>query len=91
AEWFERRVNEDDRFVLVTPRSAALVCFRLKSGDEATRVLLDRVNEAGEILLSHAAAPGDGAHTIRFVPGSPMTEFRHVARAWAIIAEAAGG
>lgn len=91
AGWFERRVIADDRFELVTPRSAALVCFRLRSGDDATRTLLDRVNGTGEVLLSHAAAPGDRRFTIRFVPGSPHTEFMHVTRAWDIIAAAADG
>ncbi|USO00360.1 MAG: aspartate aminotransferase family protein [Phycisphaeraceae bacterium] len=91
SEWFEQRVVADGRFELVAPRSASLVCFRLRAGDDATRALLDRVNATGEVLLSHTAAPGDGGFTIRFVPGSSLTEFRHVVRAWAIIAREAGG
>lgn len=89
AGWFEDQINRDDRFELVTPRSAALVCFALRAGDDATRSLLEKINAGGEIMLSHTAAPGDGRYTIRFVPGSPRTEFRHVVRAWEVVSRAA--
>ncbi|HHN77240.1 MAG TPA: aspartate aminotransferase family protein [Phycisphaerales bacterium] len=89
AEWFEQQIQRDDRFDLVTPRSAALVCFALRAGDDATRALLEKINTAGEIMLSHTAAPVDGRYTLRFVPGSPLTEFRHIVRAWEVISRAA--
>lgn len=85
AGWFEEQVAADDRFELAAPRSLALVCFRLREGDDVTRALLDAVNADGRFLLSHAAAPGDGRFVIRFVPGSPATEFRHVVGAWRAI------
>ncbi len=89
AEWFEHRIEQDERFELVTPRSAALVCFAHKAGDDATRTLLEKINAGGRIMLSHTAAPADGRYTIRFVPGSPRTAFTHVVRAWEAISRAA--
>jgi len=97
AAWFESQVAADDRFELVAPNRLALVCFALKAGDAPTRALLERVNGTGEVFLSHTTSPGSGPnsgpgggrYTIRFTPGATLTRFEHVARAWAIIAEAA--
>ena len=90
AEWFAEQITTDPTLELVCPRRSALVCFRLVNAtDEQNKSLLTRINASGEIFLSHTAAPGDGRHAIRFVPGATSTEFRHVARAWEITREAA--
>lgn len=98
AGWFEQRVAADDRFESVAPNRLALVCFALRAdspdkANAATRDLLARVNETGEVFLSHTASPGSppsgGRYTIRFTPGATATRFEHVERAWWIISDAA--
>lgn len=94
AEWFESQVDSHPSLELVCPRQTALVCFRLArtgsgNGDETNRALLEMINASNEVFLSHTAAPADGGHTIRFVPGATATEFRHVVRAWEIVRDAA--
>ena len=92
AEWFAQQIQTDDRFELVCPRSASLVCFRLihdKNSPDPNPGLLEAINSGGSVFLSHTAAPADGRFTIRFVPGATTTEFRHVAAAWETIRVAA--
>lgn len=87
AQEFASWVAADDRFELVGPHPLALVTFRLRSGDEATQQLMERVNAAGRIYLTHTAA--EGRSTLRMAIGSPQTEHRHVAAAWAELQQAA--
>lgn len=90
AEVFASLVARDDRFELVTPRFLSLVCFRLRSGDDATRALMDRVNHAGGIFLTHSVAPvgPDGADRLflRLAVGATHTREEHVREAWRILA-----
>jgi aromatic-L-amino-acid decarboxylase len=81
AQEFASWVAADDRFELVGPHPLALVTFRLRSGDDATRQLMERVNAAGRMYLTHTAV--EGRPTLRMAIGSPQTEYRHVAAAWA--------
>ena len=81
AQEFASWVAADDRFELVGPHPLALVTFRLRSGDEATRQLMERVNAGGRMYVTHTAA--EGRPTLRMAIGSPQTERRHVAAAWA--------
>jgi aromatic-L-amino-acid decarboxylase len=87
SQEFASWVAADDRFELVGPHPLSLVTFRLRSGDEATRHLMERVNAAGRMYLTHTAA-GDRL-TLRMAIGSPQTERRHVAAAWAELQQAA--
>jgi aromatic-L-amino-acid decarboxylase len=86
-------IEADARFELLAPVDLALVCFRLNDGrDEAAldvlnRRLLDRVNAAGPVFLSHTTL--GGKFTIRLVVGQRTTEERHVRGAWDIISAAA--
>jgi aromatic-L-amino-acid decarboxylase len=75
AQEFASWVAADDRFELVGPHPLALVTFRLRSGDEATQQLMERVNAAGRMYLTHTAA--EGRPTLRMAIGSPQTEYRH--------------
>jgi aromatic-L-amino-acid decarboxylase len=81
AQEFASWVAADDRFELVGPHPLALVTFRLRSGDEATQQLMERINAAGRMYLTHTAV--EGRPTLRMAIGSPQTERRHVAAAWA--------
>ena len=81
-------VAADERFELVAPHPLALVTFRLKAGDEATRSLLDAVNSTGRAYLSHALVNGQVA--IRLAIGSVNTERRHVEQVWELLSSRAG-
>jgi aromatic-L-amino-acid decarboxylase len=83
AQDFASRVAADDRFELVAPHPLALVTFRLRDGDDATRALMDRVNASGELYLTHTVV--NGAVALRMAIGSPQTRRRHVEAAWAAL------
>ncbi len=87
ADRFAARVVADDRFELAAPHPFALVCFRLRAGDEASAELLRRVNATGRVLLTHTRI---GGHlTLRLAIGSPLTTERHVDEAWELLSTAA--
>ena len=83
AQEFASWVAADDRFELVAPHPLALVTFRLREGDDATRALMDRVNASGELYLTHTVV--NGAVALRMAIGSPQTQRRHVQAAWAAL------
>lgn len=70
AAVFEELVRADERFEVVTERTSALVCFRLRSraGETAEQTdgrnadLLARINATGRVYLTHTVLPGfDGS------------------------------
>ncbi len=83
AQEFASWVAADGRFELVAPHPLALVTFRLREGDDATRALMDRVNGSGELYLTHTVV--NGAVALRMAIGSPQTQRRHVQAAWAAL------
>jgi aromatic-L-amino-acid/L-tryptophan decarboxylase len=83
AQEFASWVRADDRFEIVAPHPLALVTFRLRAGDDATRALMDRVNTSGEMYLTHAIVNGQVA--LRLAIGATLTERRHVQAAWALL------
>jgi aromatic-L-amino-acid decarboxylase len=76
-------VAADNRFELVAPHRLALVTFRLRAGDEATRALMQRVNESGQMYLTHTTVNGQIA--LRMAIGATLTERRHVEAAWQLL------
>jgi aromatic-L-amino-acid/L-tryptophan decarboxylase len=80
AQEFASWVAADERFELVAPHPLALVTFRLRAGDDATRALMARVNASGELYLTHTLVNGHVA--LRMAIGSVLTERRHVEAAW---------
>ncbi len=86
-------VEADPRFELLAPVDLGLVCFRLNDGrDDATlnelnRRLLERINAAGPVFLTHTTLRGK--YTVRFVVGQRTTQERHVRGAWDVISAAA--
>jgi aromatic-L-amino-acid/L-tryptophan decarboxylase len=87
AQEFASWVGEDPRFELVVPPPLNLVCFRLRGEDEANQKLMDRLNQSGEIYLTHTRL--DDRLVLRLSVGQTRTEERHVKRAWRLIREAA--
>jgi aromatic-L-amino-acid decarboxylase len=83
AEW----VREDERFELAAPVPLNLVCFRHVGGDTVNERLMGRLNQSGELYLTHTRL--DGLLTLRLVVAQTNTEARHVRRAWQRIQEAA--
>jgi len=69
----ELRARED---VEVLSQSFSVVVFRLKSGDEATAALLERMNADGKLFVSHTKLKGH--YAIRVAIGNGATEWRHV-------------
>jgi aromatic-L-amino-acid decarboxylase len=86
AQRFRGWIEEDQRFVLAAPAPLNLVCFRHRSGDEVNRALVDRLNESGDLYLTHTML--DGQYTLRFCVGQTRTEAAHVEAAWRRILEA---
>src|SRR4051795_1454985 len=87
AGWAEA----DDRFDVVAPHPLSLVCLQPRwaggiDADVATMTLLDRLNDGGEVFLTHTTV--DGTAVLRVAIGAPATTRRHVERAWTLLCEA---
>lgn len=87
AKDFASCVEADKAFELAAPPSLNLVCFRHKSGDEATLAVLERVNSSGKLYLTHTKLGERIA--LRMSIGQRSTERRHVEAAWAALTAAA--
>ena len=80
AELFEQLVRADERFEVLTPRTMNLVCIALHAGDDATRNLMEAVNDQGPAFLTHTSVPMDGTirYAIRVSIGATTTKEQHV-------------
>jgi aromatic-L-amino-acid decarboxylase len=76
-------VAADDRFEILAPHPLALLTFRLKAGDDATRDLMNRLNSSGQLYLTHTTVNGQVA--LRVAIGAPATQREHVEQAWELI------
>ena len=83
AQQFAAWVREDPRFELAAPAPLNLVCFRHRDADAFNQKLLDRLNQTGQLYLTHTRL--NDRLTLRFCVGQTHTEFRHVERAWNLI------
>jgi aromatic-L-amino-acid decarboxylase len=79
TEW----IGDDQRFVLAAPAPLNLVCFRHRSGDDATQRLLDAINASGKAYCTHARLAE--RLVIRVAIGGTWTERRHVEGLWKLI------
>jgi aromatic-L-amino-acid decarboxylase len=87
ASWVEASPD----FELAAPHPLNLVCFRHKGGDDINQQILDRVNESGQMYLTHTRL--DDRLTLRLSIGQRNTMRRHIERAWELLqhtAEAVG-
>lgn len=85
ARELEMLVLGDDRFELLAPRTMNLVCLALCAGDDATRRLMERLNERGPAYLTHTSVPTPGGSRLglRVSIGATTTEIEHVRALWA--------
>ncbi|MGY1827875.1 MULTISPECIES: pyridoxal-dependent decarboxylase [unclassified Blastococcus] len=80
----------DERFDVVAPHPLSLVCLKPRwpvgvDADVATMTLLDRLNDGGEVFLTHTTVRREAV--LRVAIGSPATTRAHVERAWALLVE----
>ncbi len=76
------------------PHPFSVVCFRHDDGGSLAESnahnarILDRVNASGEVFLSHTVLRG--RYVLRVAIGNLRTDRGHLARAWALLQQAAG-
>jgi aromatic-L-amino-acid decarboxylase len=82
--------DADDRFDVVSPHPLSLVCLRPRwgegvDGDVATMTLLERLNDGGDVFLTHTNVAG--RPVLRVAIGAPATTRADVERVWALLRE----
>ena len=87
AELFEQWVAAEPGWELCAPRPFSLVCFRWIGSDEENAAIMERVNDSGQIFLSHTKL--DGRFVLRLAIGNARTSEADVALAWDVLREAA--
>ncbi len=80
AQSFAQWVRDDERFEVVAPVPLNLVCFRYCGSDDENKQLMDRLNQSGDLYLTHTRL-GD-RFVLRFCVGQTHTQLRHVEFAW---------
>jgi len=80
AHQFAQWVGEDKSFELAAPVPLNLVCFRHKGSDAANQGIMDRLNQSGNLFLTHTKV--NGKLTLRLSVGQMNTTARHVQQAW---------
>jgi aromatic-L-amino-acid decarboxylase len=91
AEW----VDDDASFERLAPTRFSVVVFRFRPAgetdeeriDELNAKVLQRLNDSGEVFLSHTRV--GGRYALRLAVGNIRTTATHVARAWQLAREAA--
>jgi aromatic-L-amino-acid/L-tryptophan decarboxylase len=87
AAMFERWVREEPGWEMAAPRPFSVVCFRREGSDAENEALLRRVNDRGEIFISHTRL--DDRYVLRLAVGNEQTTDADVQRAWRALREAA--
>ena len=87
ATTFERWVAAEPDWELCAPRHFSVVCFRHDGSDEHNEALMHRVNETGEIFISHARL--NGRLVLRLAIGHPSTTEADIGRAWDLLRDQA--
>jgi aromatic-L-amino-acid decarboxylase len=87
AELFEGWVRDEPGWELCAPRPFSVVCFRRDGSDDENARLLDRVNESGEVFISHTRL--NDRYVLRLAIGSERTTEDDVRRAWDVLRRAA--
>ncbi len=83
ASLFEQWVEAEPGWELSAPRHFSLVCFRKEGPDDENEALMTRVNESGEIFLSHTKL--DGRFVLRLAIGNARTSEADVSLAWDVL------
>lgn len=87
AQSFAQWIEHDGRFEVVAPVPLNLVCFRYRGSDDQNQRLMDRLNQSGDLYLTHTRL-GERL-VLRFCVGQTNTAMRHVEYAWKRIQEEA--
>jgi aromatic-L-amino-acid decarboxylase len=89
-----RAIASTPGWKVLAPVHFGLVVFRYQprgytdsEADQLTESIMHRVNESGEVFLSHTKV--SDRYAIRLSIGNERTELTHVQRAWALLQEAA--
>ena len=85
------RIDEDPDFERLAPVPLSTICFRAlhptlsdnESLNKFNKDLMDRLNNTGDVFLSHTIL--DGKFTIRIVISGLRTEEKHVNEVWKLI------
>ena len=88
AALFEAWVDAEPGWELCATRHFSLVCFRKVGSDEENESILRRVNDSGEIFLSHTKL--DGRFVLRLAIGNARTSEADVVLAWDVLRREAG-
>jgi aromatic-L-amino-acid/L-tryptophan decarboxylase len=83
AALFEQWVRQEPGWEVAAPRHFSLVCFRREGTDDENERLLERVNDSGEVFLSHARL-GD-RYALRLAIGNFRTTEDDVRLAWEVL------
>jgi aromatic-L-amino-acid/L-tryptophan decarboxylase len=83
AELFEGLVRAEPGWEVCAPRAFSVVCFRRPGSDDENEGLLARVNETGELFISHTKL--DGRYVLRLAIGNERTTEADVRRAWDVL------
>ena len=83
ARLFEGWVRDEPGWEGTAPRHFSLVCFRREGSDEDNERLLERVNESGEVFLSHTRFAD--RYQLRLAVGSFRTTEDDVRLAWDVL------
>jgi len=86
AELFEGLVRAEPGWEVCAPRAFSVVCFRRSGSDVENEELLARVNETGELFISHTKL--DGRYVLRLAIGNERTTEADVRRAWNVLQRA---
>ena len=95
AQLFATWVDESQTFERLAPVPLSVVCFRARGrgaewtdteGDALGERILEKVNNSGEVFLSHTQI--NGRFALRLAVGHIRTAETHVARAWALLQRA---
>jgi aromatic-L-amino-acid/L-tryptophan decarboxylase len=83
AELFESWVRAEPGWEVTAPRHFSLVCFRREGSDEDNERILERVNDSGEVFLSHTRFAG--RYQLRLAIGNFRTTEEDVRLAWEVL------
>jgi len=83
AQLFAGWVEAEPGWEVCAPHPFSVVCFRREGPDAENEALLERVNDTGEIFISHTRL--DGRYVLRLAVGNARTAEEDVVRAWDVI------
>jgi aromatic-L-amino-acid decarboxylase len=83
AGLFASWVVEEEGWEVVAPHPFSLVCFRYSGDDATNELLMNRVNAAGEIFISHSKL--DDRLVLRLAIGNARTTEADVRFAWDVL------